>query len=141
MSAVEALARFIDMSSSDISTLTQHRVTLGMLERFTPRDLEMLGVKNAVDSVALVRAAPALGTLRTFMSRPALVARPPSNGNGSDVRGRGPELVGARPSSLHRRAPPSESSSNESRWSPIILRSPTDTDEFAEGRLIDDVRK
>ena len=66
-----ALARFLDMSRADIALLIRHRVTLGMLERFAPGDLGLMGVSNAIDKVALVRAAPALVALREFMAEPA----------------------------------------------------------------------
>jgi hypothetical protein len=60
------LARYMDMCGEDIQALSRHKMTLGTLEKLTAGDLSTLGVNNPMDAIAILRAAPALVTLRNF---------------------------------------------------------------------------
>lgn len=64
--ALAYLARYLNLSGDDLQALRRNGMTLGALERITAGDMSALGVSNSMSAVALLRAAPALGTLRHF---------------------------------------------------------------------------
>mmetsp|Transcript_26999 Transcript_26999/g.43243 ORF Transcript_26999/g.43243 Transcript_26999/m.43243 type:complete len:842 (+) Transcript_26999:338-2863(+) len=65
-SALSYLARYINVSGEDVRALLRNRATLGTLEHLTAENISMLGVKDPMAAIAIVRAAAALGTLRRF---------------------------------------------------------------------------
>jgi hypothetical protein len=65
-SALSYLAQYINVSGEDVRALLRNRATLGTLEHLTAENISMLGVKDPMAAIAIVRAAAALGTLRRF---------------------------------------------------------------------------
>ena len=65
-SAIAHLARFMDLSDEDMRVLSYNKLTLGKLERLSAGDLNALGMTNPLHAIGMVRAAPALATLRQF---------------------------------------------------------------------------